>query len=268
MPDIGLELQQARLEKKITLEELSGRTHIAKKYLKALEDGDYKIFPGEVYVRGALRRYAEEVGLSTTEVINWYEAARVGWEPEKASETKETLYLEIPSEDNLKDKKTATGRLIIILLCIILAAVAGRFAFSLLPERVNIPAVPPPPPVEEPVDSEPGDVDTDPQDVVEPPAVTVERDSDPNAVRFNVYGAESLLVSLSFSERCWVRVTADGIQVADENFRAGMEYSASARREVILNVGYPEGMRLKINEQPVEIPLSKNPYSIRIILNN
>jgi hypothetical protein len=33
-------------------------------------------------------------------------------------------------------------------------------------------------------------------------------------------------------------------------------------------VGYPEGMRLKINEQPVEIPLSKNPYSIRIILNN
>jgi hypothetical protein len=41
---------------------------------------------------------------------------------------------------------------------------------------------------------------------------------------------------------------------------------ATANREVILNVGYPAGLHLKINEQPVEIPYSKNPYSIRIVL--
>jgi cytoskeletal protein RodZ len=143
MPDIGLELQQARMEKKITLEELSGRTHIAKKYLKALEDGDYRIFPGEVYLRGALRRYAEEVGLSTTQVIDWYEAVSREWvqEPEKHVERKEPP--RIPSEDMVRKEKPAAGRFIIIILCVILIAAAGRFAFTLLAERGAGPDVPP-----------------------------------------------------------------------------------------------------------------------------
>ena len=85
-------------------------------------------------------------------------------------------------------------------------------------------------------------------------------------MRYNVRGTQSLQLTLSFTERCWVRVTADGVQVADENFRAGMKYSAVADREIILNVGYPAGLHLKINEQYVEIPDSKNPYTIKIVL--
>jgi transcriptional regulator with XRE-family HTH domain len=267
MPDIGLELQQARMEKKITLEELSGRTHIAKKYLKALEDGDYRIFPGEVYLRGALRRYAQEVGLSSTQVIDWYEAVSRDkfQEPEKHVESKEP-----PRNEMVRKEKPAAGRFIIIILCVILIVAAGRFAFTLLAERGAGPDVPPPPPpsVEEPVDGDPDENDTDPQDSVVTPVFNIEHYSDSGVETYSVHGAETLLVSLSFSERCWVRVTADGIQTADENFRAGMDYSSAANREVILNVGYPAGLHLKINEQPVEIPYSKNPYSIKIVLNN
>jgi cytoskeletal protein RodZ len=272
MPDIGLELQQARMEKKITLEELSGRTHIARKYLKALEDGDYGIFPGEVYLRGALRRYAEEVGLSSIQVIDWYEAAFLDrvQEAEKHVERKEPPYREALSVDSARKKKPAAGRFIIIILCVILLAAAGRFAYTLLAERGAGPDVPPPSPpaVEEPVDGDPDENDTDPQDSVVTPVFNIEHYSDSGVERYSVHGAESLQVSLSFSERCWVRVTADGVQSADENFRAGMQYSATANREVILNVGYPAGLHLKINEQPVEIPYSKNPYSIKIVLNN
>ena len=267
MPDIGHELQRARLEKNITLEELSGRTHIANKYLKALETGDYRVFPGEVYLRGALRKYAEEVGLSPVQVIAWYEAASMEKEPQKVIEKKEIPHRETPREVIRKEKNPATGRLIVFILCVILIFTSGYFLFTFFSEREAGPDdITPPPVAEEPADNEPGEIDTDPPDIVEIPAVTIERDSDPGAVRYNVRGTQSLQLTLSFTERCWVRVTADGVQVADENFRAGMKYSAVADREIILNVGYPAGLHLKINEQYVEIPDSKNPYTIKIVL--
>lgn len=54
------------------LDDVERRTKIRKKYLEALEDGDWSVLPGEVYARGFVRSYAECVGLDGLELLEKY----------------------------------------------------------------------------------------------------------------------------------------------------------------------------------------------------
>ncbi len=56
-------LKQARLDSGKTIEELSDILKIRKQYLIALEEGDYEVIPGKVYVQGYLRLYSNYLGI-------------------------------------------------------------------------------------------------------------------------------------------------------------------------------------------------------------
>lgn len=63
MRELGQLLRNRRLELGIGLDEVQTKTKIRKRYLQALEDGDWEALPGEVYARGFVRSYAELLGL-------------------------------------------------------------------------------------------------------------------------------------------------------------------------------------------------------------
>jgi len=77
MQDIGNVLQTARNEKQIGLEQASRETNIARRYLEALETGMYEVFPGEPYIVGFLRNYAEYLGLNPNECVMLYKQAKI-----------------------------------------------------------------------------------------------------------------------------------------------------------------------------------------------
>jgi len=58
---IGQSLKQARLDCSLSLDDVSAKTHISTRYLKAIEDGALDELPEPVYVRGFLRRYCDAV---------------------------------------------------------------------------------------------------------------------------------------------------------------------------------------------------------------
>jgi cytoskeletal protein RodZ len=72
LSELGQLLKKARLEKGISLEDMQENTKIRKRYLEAIEDGNYKVLPGNFYVRAFIKSYSESVGLDPNEVLLLY----------------------------------------------------------------------------------------------------------------------------------------------------------------------------------------------------
>nr|WP_225445468.1 helix-turn-helix domain-containing protein [Paenibacillus arenosi] len=65
-------LKKARLEKGLSLDDVQEATKIRRRYLEAIEEGDYKVLPGSFYVRAFVKTYAETVGLNPDEILQYY----------------------------------------------------------------------------------------------------------------------------------------------------------------------------------------------------
>lgn len=68
MTELGQKLKQAREAKGLSLEQLQEITKIQKRYLAAVEEGNYGVLPGEFYVKAFIKQYAESVGISKEEL--------------------------------------------------------------------------------------------------------------------------------------------------------------------------------------------------------
>ncbi|GIX41607.1 MAG: transcriptional regulator [Leptospiraceae bacterium] len=74
---LGEKLKNTRESKGYSIREVSEHTHITPKYIEALEQEDYAIFPSETYIVGFLRTYAEFLGLNPEEIIREYKGLKV-----------------------------------------------------------------------------------------------------------------------------------------------------------------------------------------------
>ncbi len=63
MKGIGVILKKEREAKKITLEQVEEATKIRRKYLEAIEEEDFAVLPGEVYVKGFVATYLKYLGI-------------------------------------------------------------------------------------------------------------------------------------------------------------------------------------------------------------
>jgi cytoskeletal protein RodZ len=70
--EIGNSLRDARVRQGLELAELESLTKIRAKYLKALEEEQFDQLPGDTYVKGFLRTYAERLGLDGQLYVDEY----------------------------------------------------------------------------------------------------------------------------------------------------------------------------------------------------
>ncbi|WP_155286223.1 helix-turn-helix domain-containing protein [Lacticaseibacillus zhaodongensis] len=73
MDEIGQKLRDARLEKGYTIDDLQQITKIQKRYLIAIEEGNFDALPGDFYVRAFIKQYASVVGINTDELMEEYQ---------------------------------------------------------------------------------------------------------------------------------------------------------------------------------------------------
>ena len=81
MESIGEKLRKAREQLGRSVEEIARETNITKRYIVALENEDFDAFPGEPYLVGFLRTYAETLGLSSDEVVALYKNFKIQEQP-------------------------------------------------------------------------------------------------------------------------------------------------------------------------------------------
>ncbi len=73
---IGVTLAKAREQKRMSVAEVSRVTRIPVATLDALEADRFDDLPGEVFIRGFLKSYAQTVGLPPSEILARYTSSR------------------------------------------------------------------------------------------------------------------------------------------------------------------------------------------------
>jgi cytoskeleton protein RodZ len=81
MIPIGEQLRATRERKGLTLDRVADETNIAKRYLTALETEDFSVFPGDPYVIGFIRNYADYLGLPSDDLVNSFKNIKIQEQP-------------------------------------------------------------------------------------------------------------------------------------------------------------------------------------------
>jgi cytoskeleton protein RodZ len=90
MESIGDKLRLAREQHTYTLDQVARDTHVARRFLQALEEEDFSAFPGETYAMGFLRTYAEYLGLDADELIGLFRNLQIQEQPLPMNELLDT----------------------------------------------------------------------------------------------------------------------------------------------------------------------------------
>jgi cytoskeleton protein RodZ len=70
MADIGTTLREARMRARIDMGEVEAHTKIRAKYLRAIENEEWDLLPGPVYVKSFLRTYGDYLGLDSRMLVD------------------------------------------------------------------------------------------------------------------------------------------------------------------------------------------------------
>ena len=81
MNQLGPIFKEARAESAKSLEDAVKETKIAKKYLLAIENENFDIFPGETYLIGFIRNYSQFLGLDPDEMVLKYRDYKIQEQP-------------------------------------------------------------------------------------------------------------------------------------------------------------------------------------------
>lgn len=86
MESIGEKLRTVREERGYTLDQVARDTRITKRYIQALEEESFDQFPGESYLLGFLRTYANYLGQDEQEIVTLYRNMRLQEQPAPITE--------------------------------------------------------------------------------------------------------------------------------------------------------------------------------------
>jgi cytoskeleton protein RodZ len=93
MFEIGNSLREARLRQGLDFPEIEQATKVRPKYLRALEDEQFDILPGQTYVKGFLRSYAEYLGLDGQLYVDEYNSRYIHVDEETPLRTRSSSSL-------------------------------------------------------------------------------------------------------------------------------------------------------------------------------
>ena len=135
MFEIGNSLREARLRQGYELPRVEADTKIRAKYLRALEEERFEVLPGETYVKGFLRTYAEYLGLDGQLYVDEFNSRFTREEEPLAPPRPRTQ----PSRSWAVESNFVIVALAGIIAVTILVVVAWKFGSSGPPTSTGIP---------------------------------------------------------------------------------------------------------------------------------
>jgi transcriptional regulator with XRE-family HTH domain len=210
--DIGDMLKAAREARGLTLDKVESETKIRRKYISAMEQGEFETLPGPVYARAFLKNYAKYLNIDTVEITEALKEIHPGEDVQ--AETAET-------EDKKAVKKPGLMRYWMYLAAVLLiAAVAVSIYYgarSITADRGRS-----------------GEGENQAAVAVTPQDNTLQQaplqDNSPKITGVNV-------VLNVKSDRSWTNVIVDGIQVFQGEIKAGESKSFEGKEIILVTLG-------------------------------
>ena len=223
----GRYLQTIRLEKKISLEQVSEQTRVGLGNLLLIEQENHEQLPAEVFVKGFMRSYAAAIGADGDEAIRRYES--------RLDVVQKIAASDVPvgkSETRLWRKLIISAGL---LLCIVAVSV---LVVSLLRR---------PPGADESSQSIPPAVQ-------EKPVAGKSQEGPSLSAEPAKNKSEKLSLQITALENTLIKVIIDEKESTEYNLSPGDEIELEATTGYNLLIGDAGGIEIKLNDKPVAIP--------------
>ena len=225
MFEIGNSLREARLRQGLDFPRIETDTKIRGKYLRALEEEHFELLPGETYVKGFLRSYAEYLGLDGQLYLDEYNSRfTTAEEP-----------LPQPSSSRRRPRRRVESNFVVV-------ALAGIVALTVL-VVVGLAGL----------GSDGGEPATNPlPETSSTPAETTETTAQPPVTR---RARKARLVLTAVLGNCWVQVRAGSAQ-GDVLWEGTIEQGQTQRflkwKRLWISLGSPSTLRAKLNGRVVD----------------
>lgn len=214
----GVRLREIREEKNLSFGDIEQKIKIREKYLRALEEENYEIFPAEIYVTGFLSSYSKYLGLDENDVIKNY--WRTHQEKDHLNKPRENLFEVTKTKNsNLFVKKTG------IIVGVSLGTALLLFSFFWIKSESNK------------------------KDVV---GESVYRE-EPVIVAPEIKIPEEIYLEIKGEKSTWLRVTADGELAYEGLIKKDEVMFLEAKRDFRLRIGNIFGIKVKFNGELVDI---------------
>lgn len=226
MASFGEKLRHEREMRGVALREIAEATKIGVRFLQALETDRMDVLPGGLFPKAFVRQYASFLGLDPDVLAAEFEAAH----GEPAREWRPAAPAVEPR------RRINSGHLILAGIALLLIALSLR-----RPGEAARPRPAPPP-----VAAAPAVLPTD--RVYSAPSLGVTR----------TQGAgDSLVLTMTAQQDCWVEVRSDGSTVLNRVLAEGESQTIEARGEIVLSVGNAGALSVRVNDRPA-LPLGRS----------
>jgi len=226
MGSFGENLRRERELRGVSLREIADGTKISVRFLQALEEDRVEVLPGGLFPRAFVRQYAAFLGLDVDKAVADFVAAQGEAPPERKA-----------SSAPPRRSPVSLGRAFLAAVAVL--AVALTFLRRGDGERAR------PEPTPTPVVAAPAVLPTDrvyPAPTLAPTSAAKE---------------DSLVLTMTAEQDCWVEVRADGETVINRVLAEGESQTLEARGEIVLSVGNAGGLSIRVNDRPA-LPLGRS----------
>lgn len=220
------ELKKRRTELGKSIEEISQLTKIKKSYIQAIEEGDWRQLPLEIYTKSYIKIYSELLGLDSKKFIEDYE----NYLKNLNSSVKKNIF-DLKDKSNLREEKQNKTKnyprwtISVIITFIVFVLILTILYFER--REYYIPPSPNPQPINSQIQEE----------VKQPKQINNEEHHKSNSLKIEA------------SDKVWMRITIDEKEKKEYLLDKGQNINLEALKSFKVHIGNAGGVKVYFNNE-------------------
>lgn len=224
METVGQILRAERERQTLTIKDVEHATSIRALYISSIEEDNYKVVPGEVYLKGFIRNYANYLGLDGTELVNMYRESQVSVASPVEVQPTPTSSAHI---SNMNPVALLSPKLVATVIVFVAAIGIGFWAYG----GQNKPSTP---------------IENKAPQTVDP----IQQSAQTPVIPEKPANAKPVYVQVKFSEECWTLATADGKEIYEGIPKINESFTWEAQNTLVIRAGNAGAIDVTFNGQP------------------